>query len=100
DNAAENINDAVSDVLGTDDTASNTEAGNSEIETPTDTTEALATALTVDGFDPEMLRSEIEDSDLGPVERLAAKVLVDQAEADPGQIESVIKELRESLNVE
>jgi len=90
DNAAEQISDAVSDVLGgEDDTASEADNG-----------DTLLTALTVDGFNPEMLKAEVADSTMSPVQRLAAKVLIEQAEEDPGKIESVVKELRKALYVE
>jgi len=100
-NAAEKINDAVSDVLGGgDDAAATVDAASVDTGSAVVETDALSTALTVDGFDPEMLKAEVEGSSLGPVERLAAKVLIEQAEADPTLIEAVVKELSKALNAE
>ena len=102
DNAAERINSAVSDVLGGSDETSQAmdDTANVDTDLPSDDSGALSTALTVDGFDPEFLKVEVEESTMSPVERLAAKVLIEQAEADPGKIETVIGELKKALHVE
>ncbi len=101
DSAAEQINDAVSDVLGSGEETA-LASGNVEVETEAagDSGNALSTALTVDGFDADMLKAEVAGSSMSPVQRLAAKVMIEQAEADPGKIESVVNELRKALYVE
>ena len=100
-NAAEQINNAVSDVLnGGDDATAPVETASVDPESATGDVDALSTALTVDGFDPEMLKAEVEGSAMSPVQRLAAKVLIEQAEADPAKISAVIEQLRKSLNAE
>jgi gas vesicle protein len=100
-NAAEKINNAVSDVLGGgDDTAATVETASVDTAPATGDVDALSTALTVDGFDPEMLKAEVAGSTMSPVQRLAAKVLIEEAEGDPSKISAVIEQLRKSLNVE
>lgn len=101
DNAAERINNAVSDVLGgSDETSPAVDTANVDTGSAGEDSGVLSTALTVDGFDPELLKIEVEESTMGPVQRLAAKVLIEQAEADPGKIETVIGELKKALHVE
>ncbi len=100
-NAAEQINNAVSDVLGaSNETSASVDTTSVANGLTTDDSGALSTALTVDGFDPAFLKVEVEESTMSPVERLAAKVLIEQAEADPGKIETVIGELKKALHVE
>ncbi|MGI9394373.1 MAG: hypothetical protein ACR2OY_06985 [Boseongicola sp.] len=100
-NAAEGINNAVSDVLGTSNESSQiVDTASADTGSAVDDSGALSTALSVDGFDPELLKVQVEESTMSPVERLAAKVLIEQAEADPGKIETVIAELKKALNVE
>lgn len=101
DNAAEQINNAVSNVLGVGDEASSTvDTANIDTGSIVEDSGALSTALTVDGFDPDLLKAEVEESKMSPVQRLAAKVMIEQAEADPAKIETVIGELKKAFHVE
>ncbi len=99
--AVETANQAVEDAEERQNTTVADLAGSGEETDPTtDDSDALLAALTVDGFDPEMLKAEVEDSSMNPVARLAAKVLIERAEEDPTQIAAVVEELRKSLKVE
>ena len=99
--AAARINDAASDVLIGEDNSDIMAGSGSAIEVQTDAhQEVLSAALTIDGFDPDFLRSEVEESNMGPVQRLAAKVLIERAEADPEEVPTVIGELKKALHIE
>ena len=59
----------------------------------------IADALTPDGFDAEQLRSFVDESDLGDLQKQAAKALITQAEENPEQVQGVIDQLKDALGL-
>ncbi|NNE87909.1 MAG: hypothetical protein HKN27_07515 [Silicimonas sp.] len=93
--ALENVNEAVDDAS---DALESVVPDALDQETPqSETTGSLAEALSVEGFDAEVLRQSIADSDLGVVQSQLAEGLVVQAEENPELIQEVVDQLRELL---
>ncbi len=61
--------------------------------------EILADALTIEGFDPLVIRDAIQNADMSDLSKVALERLVTQAEDNPEQIQSVVGQLREALGL-
>lgn len=84
--------DAVADVAG-----QATEAAGEAV--PASEGDATPEALTEEGFDAAELRRLVDESDLGMAGKLAAEVLIDQAERNPESRAAALTQLREALGL-
>lgn len=60
---------------------------------------SLEDALTVEGFDADVLLSAVTESDLNLLKRGAAEALVKSAQKNPELIQSVVDQLRKELGL-